>query len=156
EGASLSQATSTALTNIVENVMTVKNLVAEITTASDEQARGVTNVTEAMEDIARGAESTTEQVSSLASAATELSSQTEVLRSELSRFRLKPKAVKTDNIDLSAISPEVLAQILALVQSSGVSKPQPRIEPARVSPSRLSSPQDVLPLEDDERGFDGF
>ncbi|MEL7371980.1 MAG: methyl-accepting chemotaxis protein, partial [Myxococcota bacterium] len=90
EGASLSQATSTALTNIVENVMTVKNLVAEITTASDEQARGVTNVTEAMEDIARGAESTTEQVSSLASAATELSSQTEVLRSELSRFRLKP------------------------------------------------------------------
>ena len=157
EGAALSQATAESLANIVENVMKVRNLVGEITTASDEQARGVSNVTEAMEDIARGADSANGQVSSLASAATELSSQTEVLRKELARFRLKPTKLKADSLDLSSIDPEVLSKILSLIQSNHVeaSSPAPAAPRARRS-SALVSPEDVLSLGEDERGFDGF
>ena len=155
EGAALSQATAESLANIVDNVMKVRNLVGEITTASDEQARGVSNVTEAMEDIARGADSANNQVSSLASAATELSSQTEVLRKELSRFTLKPSNMDAGGVDLSSISPDVLSKIVAMIQSNGGGMPAPAAVPAASAP-RMQSPEEVLSLGDDERGFNGF
>ena len=162
EGASLSQATSESLANIVENVMKVRNLVAEITTASDEQARGVTNVTEAMEDIARGAESANGQVSSLAAAATELSSQTEVLRKELSRFRLKPAGAAGGEVDLSSLSPDVVSQLMSLLQNRGgaaaasPAAPMPAMGGNGSNGHAAPAPKDVFPLGEDERGFDGF
>ena len=159
EGAELSQATAESLANIVDNVMKVRNLVGEITTASDEQARGVNNVTEAMEDIARGTETTNGQVSSLAAAATELSSQTEVLRKELARFTLKPTKARGDDVDLASIPPDLLAKIVSMIRSNGAGPtseapttyqaPQPTANPPL-------APEDVLSLGEDERGFNGF
>ncbi|MEL6186293.1 MAG: methyl-accepting chemotaxis protein, partial [Myxococcota bacterium] len=73
EGSTLSKSTSESLGNIVANVMKVRDLVGEITAASDEQSRGVTNITEAMEDIAQGTSSANQQSLALASAATEMS-----------------------------------------------------------------------------------
>ena len=155
EGASLSQDTSEALANIVANVMKVRDLVAEITTASDEQARGVTDVTGAMDDIARGAESANEQVASLASAASELSSQTEILNKELSRFKLRTAHIGDANLDLSSIDPNVLRQILSLVQAQGAPASAAPLA-AAPAPVAASRKRETFSLGDDDRGFDGF
>jgi methyl-accepting chemotaxis protein len=156
EGATLSRSTSESLGRIVENVMKVRDLVAEITAASDEQSRGVTNITEAMEDIAQGTESSNHQASSLAAAATEMSRQTEVLRSELGRFRLKPAS--TGKADLSELSPEMVAKLMAMLKSEMASGSQPAATPPAAPASSAQSPAaaEVFPLDQDERGFEGF
>ena len=166
EGASLSKATSESLGAIVENVMKVRDLVAEITAASDEQSRGVTNITEAMEDIAQGTESSNHQASSLAAAATEMSRQTEVLRSELGRFRLAETSSAGGDFDLSSLSPEMVAKLMSMLQSGGAAPKAaaPKAPPSRSSAPRASAggasaggaPGDVFPMDQDERGFDGF
>ena len=162
DGVTFSQSTSEALGQIVENVVKVRDLVAEITAASDEQSRGVTAINQAMEDIAQGTDASNRQASSLAAAATEMSRQTEVLRKELARFHLRDQA-GAGGLDLANLSPDTLAQLMALVKSGGAGgAPAPAATarapqaPALSAGASASSPASILPLDEDERGFGDF
>lgn len=155
EGGELTRATSESLSSIVDNVMKVRNIVEEITVASDEQARGVANITEAIEDIAQDTRLASNQATSVASSATEMSQQTENLRRELGRFRLRPKSLP-NGLDLSKLPPETLQQLVSLIH--GLQPEQKSFASGRSTSFTQSAPvpRDVFPLDEDERGFEGF
>lgn len=161
EGVSFSHATSEALGKIVDNVVKVRDLMGEISAASDEQARGVTSVQQSMVQIAHGADGSNRQAASLASAATELSRQTEVLRGELRRFKVPDPAAGIDGLDLSSLPPELIQKLIAAL---GTGKPGKAGKASPVGTSlsgpsekmRSRPPAEILPLDEDERGFSGF
>ena len=150
EGASYSGATSHALADIVHDVLKVRELMTEISAASDEQARGLVHITEAMEDISSGSEASTRQAASLAEAAERMTEQTFALQEQLQRFRL-PEERPKPTAQLEALGPELLDELLLLLQERmAASGSAPGS--ATFGAGGRSAPE----LSADERGFDGF
>ena len=147
EGASYSAATAAALGTIVEDVLRVKELMSEISAASDEQSRGVQSITEAMVDITNGSAASTRQAAALAAAAHRMSGQTESLQTELSRFQLASEE-KPNPLNLDELSPNVIDQLYALFKQ--------RMAAESHNPSPVSRSSGPEPLSADERGFEGF
>ncbi len=89
EGVGAADETATALSEIVQNVVKVKDLVAEITAASEEQSKGVAQINASMTQTSRGAQAGSQQSQELSSTADQLGSLADRLREETARFKLK-------------------------------------------------------------------
>ena len=160
EGVNIANETADVLEGIVNNVVKVKDLVAEIASASDEQTKGLAQVSTAMSQVSSAAESSSQQSVELAGASNELSNLIEQLNSEVNRFTLREKEVSIHQLAglPDSISPEILEQVMRLLQQgqnlSGQMKPQPATKP--VKKMGKVAPKRTLPLDDDERGYVGF
>ena len=153
-GVTIAKETSDALNLIVTNVVKVKDLVAEIATASGEQARGVAQINVAMNQVAKAAQDGSQQSEELASAAAELTSVAQRMKEEVRRFKLRDRKSSAAAIPgLEGLTPEILAQLKALLAAQGRS---PSPIKANGSGNGRRPPKAVLPLDQDERGFGNF
>ncbi len=153
DGVKVADATASALEGIVENVIKVRDLVAEISTASDEQTKGISQVNDAIGQISSGAQSGSQQSMQMASAADQLASLTEQLTTEVSRFQLKGGA----QLSTRAISrpPSMGAAAVAATVVATEPTPARAVRPAQQR-AEEPAPHEVLPLDQDERDFGDF
>ncbi len=119
-GVQISEATTTALGDIVTNVHKVRDLVAEIAAASREQTDGLNGVQTAMQQLSDGAHTGAAHSTELATAAEQLSRQTASLIQSVDRFQLAKPEVETP----SAASPEMMQQLVAMLQQKGMNMSQ--------------------------------
>jgi methyl-accepting chemotaxis protein len=157
EGVGIADETAMALGEIVQNVTKVKDLVAEIAAASEDQSRGVEQVSSAMMQVNEGAQATSQQSEELAATANELAQLAERLRIEVARFKLREQQVFVDGV--AGMTPEMLRQVVELVESqrlAGDGGPAAS-EPTTVVEENEES-DDVLDLllDRDERGYGEF
>ncbi len=167
QGVAISEATSGALGDIVNNVLKVRDLVAEIAAASKEQADGVGQVQVAMSQLSEGAQTGAAHSTELASAAEEMGRQTDALIKSINQFKLKEQAMSSDAL-AQQLSPEMVQQLMAMLQSGGsvsaltaaVGAPAPPAANGNgahhSSQGHGASPADLMPLDADERGFGSF
>lgn len=126
-GVTMVNDTAASLTEIVGNVVKVKDLVAEIAAASDEQAKGIGQINSAVMQVNEGTQSNSQQSEELASTADELGNLADRLREEIARFQLRKMATTTELFNglPEGLTPELLQQIARMIQSqSGQSKPK--------------------------------
>jgi methyl-accepting chemotaxis protein len=157
EGVEIAGETRDALNQIVTNVIKVKDLVAEIATASEEQSRGVSQISIAMNQVAKAAQEGSLQAEELASSSGELASVANRMRGEIRRFRLRERQVAgpTAIPGLEGLTPDILNQLKLLLAQTQAPQAAAKSAPARGGkPAR--SPKAVLPLDQDERGFNEF
>ena len=154
EGVGITNETRDALGQIVGNVVKMKDLVAEIASASAEQSIGVSQINVAMNQVAQAALEGSQQAEELASSSTELTHAADQMRTEIRRFKLRERQQHTDVSGLEGLTPELLRQLKALLaaQQTAFGAPAPKA----AAPARAKSPKAILPLDADERGFDGF
>jgi methyl-accepting chemotaxis protein len=158
DGVSIAAETGEALDLIVGNVLKVKDLVAEISTASVEQSRGISQINVAMGQIAAAARLASQQSEELSSASSELSTISSQTQHELSRFKLRERQVRggAGLLNLESITPEMLRQLQILLGQQTAPKPVAAPKPAAHSAPAKKSPKHVMPLDEDERGFGKF
>ena len=115
-GVRIADETRAAFTKIAGDIQQVQTLVRDIAVASEEQARGVTQINLAVGEIAKSALATSQQADELAASATEMQSATETMRSDFSRFKLRPIEVpKSKAVSLDSLSPEMLDQLRSMM-----------------------------------------
>jgi len=153
EGVGIANETREALDQIVGNVVKVKDLVAEIATASTEQSRGVSQINVAMNQVSKAAQEGSQQAEELASSSGELTNVANQMRVEISRFKLRERQHQASGVGLENISPEMIRQIMAMMRAEQAGQ---GVAPKAAAPARAKSPKSVLPLDADERGFSGF
>jgi methyl-accepting chemotaxis protein len=163
QGVGIAGETAEALGEIVQDVTKVKDLVAEIAAASEDQAKGVEQVSSAMVQVNQGAQSSSQQSEELAATADELGQLAEVLRVQVARFKLREEQAFVG--DLAGMTPEMLRQMveqrvaeLVRAQSAGngdgvraLAKPQVAAAEQTGRDNKLE-----LPLDRDERGYGEF
>ena len=163
EGVGIADETAEALGEIVQNVAKVKDLVAEIAAASEDQAQGVAQVNTAMLQVNQGAQGASQQSEELAATANELAQLSERLRAEAARFRLREQ--QTFAGDMAGMTPEMLRQVVEqrvaeLVSAQGAIGAD--VGPATVEqrvlvPKKREGNERLdLPLDRDERGYGEF
>ena len=167
QGVRIATVTGEALKDIVQNVTKVVDLAGEIATASDEQAKALRGISESMGQVTEGAQSGSQQSNEVASAAEEMNRQMEVLTQRIAKYRIAA-APTTPAAALAGLSPEMVAQLMALLQSGAVPMPttKPELSSAPTSghangkangkANGHADPRAVLPLDRDERGYGGF
>jgi methyl-accepting chemotaxis protein len=165
EGVGIADETAAALGEIVENVVKVKDLVAEIAAASEDQSRGVTQVNTAMVQVNQGAQAGSQQSEELASTADELGQLAEVLRNQAARFKLRKNGYAPE---FAGMTPEMLRQfveqkITEAVRAGGLVRVAATAtdgSSAGAQPSASNKGDGdarfELPLDRDERGYGEF
>ena len=153
DGVNIAAETGVALDKIVTNVIKVKDLVSEISTASVEQSRGVSQINIAMGQVASAAREGSLQSEEQALSSNELTSVASRTQQELSRFKLRPRQRSSGLLNLEGITPEILRQLQAILAQQTVIK-TPVAAPAATPVKK--SPKQVMPLDSDERGFGKF
>jgi len=157
QGVTIAAQTREALDLIVGNVVKVKDLVAEIATASTEQSRGVSQINLAMTQVGKSAQDGSQQAEELASASSELSSLAGQMRESVRRFKLRENTSHSTTPlleELSGLPEEMLAQLKALLAAQRPAASPARKAVAAAGGSRSASA--VIPLDKDERGFGKF
>ncbi len=159
EGVSMAGETASALTEIMGNVVKVKDLVSEISAASDEQTRGLAQINSAMAQVNQGAQGNSQQSEELASTADELGNLTDRMREEVARFQLKEQEVYTgggmEGMLPAGLTPEILQQIVQMVkQQSTAAAPAAAPQPDKANGGNTPGKKNVvLPMDRDERGY---
>lgn len=144
EGVEIATHTRESLEQIVTNVLKVKDLVAEIAVASSEQSQGVSQINVAMLQVSRTALSSNQQAEELAATAQELTTVTNTMREEIGRFRLRNQ------------HPSNRTQETAIVEKPAAVPKAHHQTLSPVSANMSGSARKILPLDVDERGFEGF
>jgi methyl-accepting chemotaxis protein len=151
EGVDFAGRTEEALKKIVENVMKVKDLVAEIASASKEQTHAMGQINEGMGQINTAVQNISSQSEETASAATQLTSQSEDLKAQLAKFRLIEKERYVTG------HTEIKEYPISNKKQQMIPKTPSHSNQHVSSQSRRQiSPKDILPLDTDERGFGDF
>lgn len=161
EGVTIADETAEVLGEIVNNVLKVKDIVAEIAAASDEQTKGIAQVNKAMGQVSTSAESASQMSMELASASDELASLTDQLDAEINKFSLTRETTLMDSSNglPTDLSPEMIQQIMQLLnQQKAAATPQAAAgsDVKIAAPKTSVNPKSVLPLDADERGFKDF
>jgi methyl-accepting chemotaxis protein len=159
EGVGIAGETEAALGEIVHNVVKVKDLVAEIAAASEDQAHGIGQINTAMAQVNQGAQAASQQSEELASTADELGNLAESLRREAARFQLR--SYTSDRRLLGQITTEELQRIADLVRIQTTSDSDGgQLKQAKSSTARkreeTNKPTRLLDLDQDERGYEDF
>jgi methyl-accepting chemotaxis protein len=165
DGVKIADATRAALEEIIVNVGKVVDLSGEIASASGEQSRTIKSVSESMSQVNESAQAGSQQSTEVASAAEEMGRQMEVLRQRLSTYKL-PAAAKVSHAMPAGMSPEIMDQLLAILQARGGPSNGSNGHAngsnghanghSNGSNGHALDPKAVLPLDRDERGFGGF
>jgi len=100
KGAGLATKTSFALEEIKNNSVKAADIVAEITTSSNEQAQGIAQINEGLTQIDRVTQTNTASAEESASAAEQLSGQANQLRQMIARFKLKNEMTNRYSSDM--------------------------------------------------------
>ena len=163
-GTQIAEDTASALSRIVSSVGKVKDLVAEIAAASNEQAQGISQIDQGLKQVDQVTQQNTAGAEESASAAEELSAQAGRLRELVAHFKLHEADEKAPEL-----TPELMAILQAYLKSQGATLPRgpaPKGPPAR-QPARPAGPQkagkdsgggakrgggDFIALTDDEFG----
>ena len=162
EGVGIADETAQALVEIVQNVTKVKDLVAEIAVASEEQARGVEQVSSAMIQVNMGAQSASQQSEELAATANELGQLAQVLRDQTARFKLREERAFAG--DVGGMTPEMLRRMVEqrvaeLVRAQGATDgdgARQVLKRTAVVEQKGTDGELELPLDRDERGYGEF
>ncbi len=128
-GTQIAEDTANALSRIVSSVGKVKDLVAEIAAASNEQAQGISQIDQGLKQVDQVTQQNTAGAEESASAAEELSAQAGRLRELVAHFKLAEPENKTPEL-----TPELMAILQAYLKSQGASLPRgggPKGPPAR-------------------------
>ncbi len=108
-GTKIAGHTAEALNRIVEDITKVSDLAADIATASNEQAQGITQVNQGvmqLSDVIQANSATSEES---AAASEELSSQAELLKEQVIRFKLrKSQQTSSGYNNLQELNPDII------------------------------------------------
>ena len=169
QGVKIAEVTRQALSEIVGNVTKVVDLAGEIASASGEQSRALGSVSGSMRQASSVAQAGSQQSTEIAAAADELSRQMKALKERMDKYRISSAKATVESANgRIALTPELIEQVLAAMQSNygRAEAPKSTPAPAPVSPSAPppstngksngASARALLPLDRDERGFDGF
>jgi methyl-accepting chemotaxis protein len=173
-GSSATTETSTVLSEIATNVTKVRDIVGEISAASDEQSRGVAEISTSMSSINDSAQIAREQSVDVASASEELRAQVRALADAIEEFVLDMPKVEESHLDLGRFPPDLVAEFFAMMQrrmggslgatgtgGAGQSLVKPKAQQGRAAKrgdaaATSPNPRRVLPLDNDERGYSDF
>lgn len=147
-GTKIANQTAKSLGNIVNDVTKVTDLVAEIASASNEQALGIEQVNSGLTQIDQVTQANTAGAEESASAAQTLSSQADSVKQLLSRFKLRDEGISFASTSYGeAVKPvvNVVDRPAGSVWEALASSPQDR-------GSQKSSGQDFIALDDEEFG----
>jgi PAS domain S-box-containing protein len=167
QGVKIAESTRTALRNIVGNVTKVVDLAGEIASASGEQSQALASVTESMRQATTAAQAGSQQSNEVAAAADELSRQMKLLKERMDRYRIGARAPTALPGLPAAATPELIDQIIAALRARAASEGGAVANDGSVASPPPSStrlltgtddvgPRVALPLDRDERGFNGF
>ncbi|GEM_PF-4367204 len=135
EGVQVSQDANENLREIVDSISKVKDLVAEIAVASQEQACGVEQINKAISEMEKGVQEAAGNAQESSSAVQELAGQTQELFSMVAKFKLDRK------------TPEVV--------SPQVKPMRPGTPACGAKPPAKKSVEELIPL-DEEEDFEDF
>ena len=109
-----------------------------------------------MNQVAKAAQEGSQQSEELASASSELSSLAARMREEVRRFKLRDQRsmVGGDIAGIEGVTSEMLMQLKAMLAAQR--SPAQAKTAAAAGGGGRKSPKDVMPLDQDERGFGNF
>lgn len=110
-GTKIANDTALALNRIVDGVSKATNLVAEIATASNEQALGINQINEGIMQVSSVVQVNSATSEESAAASEQLSSQAEMLRDQINKFRLKKTTGGSYNRGFEDLNPEILQML---------------------------------------------
>ncbi len=160
-GVEIAGDTAAALNEIVQNVVKVKDLVAEIAAASEEQTKGLGQISSAMVQVSNSAQGGSQQSEELASTADELGNLADRLREEVDRFKLREEQDLNrafNQLTSAGLTPEIIQQLLIMVQQqNGKLAASAPVKRKRAAGNGNGHGQKIiLPLDRDERGYEDF
>ncbi|MCL4294755.1 MAG: hypothetical protein KJ077_03465 [Anaerolineae bacterium] len=159
EGVGIAEEMATSLGDIVQQVVKVKDLVAEINIASEEQAKGIVEVNRAMMQVSEGAQNNSQQSEELASTADEMGSLADRLREEMGRFHLDKEAGYGRGQEQDDPAEELTPDLpTTTTRSRRLTKGAPAAIARGKAPakSKETNGRFELTLDRDERGYDQF
>ena len=160
EGVKITGETGSALGEIVQNVVKVKDLVGEIAAASEEQTRSLSQISAAMAQVNQGAQSSSAQSEQLASTADELGGLAEQLRQEAARFQLRSQHGFENGLDgnaLMGLTPDLVKALNELVhKQSAENQSTARTKPKEHTAHNGGNGQKLDSLDRDARGYGRF
>ena len=165
EGVNIADNTAEVLGNIVNNVLKVQDVVSEIAAACEEQTKGISQINTAISQVSTATNSSSQQSMELASASDQLASLTEQLQNEIGKFNLAKEEQETGfNGQLPpGFTMEMLQSLMAQMNQGAAGQAAPAASSApsaattngNASSNKVDASQ-VLPLDNDERGFGSF
>ena len=108
-GTKIANDTAEALNRIVEDVAKAAALVADIATASNEQATGIAQINQGIMQVSQVVQTNSATSEESAAASEELSGQAELLRESVSKYKLRNSGRTTSKFD--ELNPEVLKML---------------------------------------------
>jgi methyl-accepting chemotaxis protein len=151
EGVKVTGETGSALGEIVQNVVKVKDLMGEIAAASEEQSKSLAQINGAMAQVNQGTQSSSVQSEELASTADELGGLADRLQHEVARFQLRAQAMGETRLD--SITPEMLQALIANLQQQNVVKAASVVVKGK---GDEGDGHGITQLNRDERGYGKF
>ena len=147
EGVNIAERTNVALEKIVENIVKVRDLVEEINIASKEQAVAMGQLNDGMGQISSATQNMSTRSEETAGSAVQLRSLANELKKQISKFKLSEKIADYKMTDWRMEDEK--SQIKETEQ-----KTEEKIE--ENIDEKWSNLDDIIPLDADERGFNGF
>jgi len=141
EGVNIAERTAGSLEIIVENIVKVRDLVEDINVASKEQAVAMSQLNDGMGQISAATENMSTRSQETAGAAVQLKTLSRELKEQISKFKL------CDDITITKIEHD----------SSWDMDDEKQLNNVESSTQLTWTPPDeVIPLDQDERGYDDF
>ena len=127
-GVKMAEKTGAALQDIVDNVIKIKDLVAEISGSSQEQAMSISQVSAGMGQISRSTQNISAQSEETAAASEELFSLSENLKKLLSQFRLKDTETEIQEEETEKIEQDQSTQKLITINDDDQDNDKKKLE----------------------------
>lgn len=108
-GTKIANETADALIRIVDDVTKAAALVADIASASNEQATAIAQINQGISQVSQVTQTNSATAEESAAASQELSSQAEVLRSMVTKFKLKKSGQFTGNLE--TLRPDIIKML---------------------------------------------
>jgi methyl-accepting chemotaxis protein len=141
---------ASAMAEVTQNAMKVRDIAAEVAAASEEQTRAIAQVNTAMMQVNQGAQSSSSQSEELASTADELAGLANTLSEEVGRFKLRQQGYLGD---ANGLTPELLQALI----KAGVLPAAAKARTNGGGNSRSNGHRSAVSvLDHDERGYGDF
>jgi len=154
EGVSIAERTAESLEKIVENIVKVRDLVEDINIASKEQAVAMSQLNDGMGQISSATENMSTRSQETAGSAVQLKNLASELKEQICKFTLCGNTScitpnDQDSWEMDESDADEQEKNLEMNQ-----KPIPETQEAHEHPSW--TPKEMIPLDEDERGYDDF